>query len=65
MSFELTSSAFRHEGDIPDRHTCVGENVSPPLEWNDPPGGTRSFALIAEDPDTPVGTITTGWTSSR
>jgi Raf kinase inhibitor-like YbhB/YbcL family protein len=58
MSFALTSRAFRHEGDIPDHYTCVGENVSPPLNWSDPPDGTRSFALIAEDLDTPVGTIT-------
>ena len=58
MSFTLTSRAFRHEGDIPDHYTCAGDNVSPPLAWSDPPDSTRSFALIAEDLDTPVGTIT-------
>ncbi len=38
---------------IPARYTCDGENISPPLTWDHPPDGTRSFALIVEDPDAP------------
>lgn len=49
----LMSRAF-HEGDeIPVRFTCDGSNLSPPLEWHDVPPGTRSLALIIEDPDAP------------
>ena len=56
MAFELKSQAFK-EGDlIPDKYTCEGPDVSPPLRWNDPPRETRSFALIADDPDAPMGT---------
>lgn len=51
--FALTSTAFRHEGSIPARHTCQGEDLSPPLAWSDPPRGTKSFALIVDDPDAP------------
>lgn len=53
--FELTSSAFAHEAPIPVKYSCDGENISPPLAWTDPPGGTQSFALINDDPDAPVG----------
>ena len=56
MPFEITSAAFRNEADIPAKHTCDGLNLSPPLQWRDPPAGTRSFALIADDPDAPAGT---------
>jgi len=56
MAFELRSPAFTHEGTIPPKYTCDGEDISPRLEWNDPPEGTQSFALIADDPDAPVGT---------
>ena len=49
----LTSSAFEHLGGIPKRHTCDGEDVSPPLAWSGVPAGTRSFALIVDDPDAP------------
>jgi hypothetical protein len=47
------SSAFSPGGEIPSRYTCEGEDVSPPLAWSDPPAGTRSFALIVDDPDAP------------
>jgi len=56
MVFELTSSAFAAGESIPRKYTCDGDDVSPPLEWTDPPAGTQSFALICDDPDAPVGT---------
>ena len=46
MSFELTSGAFAEGDDIPQQHTCDGEDLSPPLMWGDPPAGTVSLALI-------------------
>ena len=51
----LFSEAFADGEPVPARYTCQGENISPPLAWNDPPQGTRSFALIMEDPDAPAG----------
>jgi len=56
--FELISSAFENEGNIPDLYTCRGKNISPPLSFNNPPAQTKSYALIMEDLDTPIGTIT-------
>jgi len=56
MSFTLSSTAFPPGGDIPSKYTCSGADVSPALSWTDPPAGTQSFALIADDPDAPVGT---------
>lgn len=53
MSLTLRSSAFSHHGAIPARYTCDGENVSPPLEWSGVPAGTKSLALIVDDPDAP------------
>ncbi|MGD8379943.1 MAG: YbhB/YbcL family Raf kinase inhibitor-like protein [Gammaproteobacteria bacterium] len=53
MSLELHSSAYVDGGQIPVRFTCDGSDVSPPLEWTGVPAGTRSFALIVEDPDAP------------
>ena len=41
---------------IPAKYTCDGANVSPPLEWTDAPSAAKSFALIADDPDAPMGT---------
>lgn len=55
MAFELTSSAFKEGERIPDRHTCEGEDLSPPLHWGVPPAATKSFVLIADDPDAPGG----------
>jgi len=54
----LSSNAFENEGDIPDRYTCRGKNISPPLCFANAPEGTESYALIMVDLDTPVGTIT-------
>jgi Raf kinase inhibitor-like YbhB/YbcL family protein len=54
--FQLTSLAFAPGADIPPDFTCDGADRSPALEWTDPPHGTRSFALIMDDPDSPGGT---------
>jgi Raf kinase inhibitor-like YbhB/YbcL family protein len=53
----VTSTAFAEGGDIPTHFTCEGEDVSPPLAWTDPPEGTKSIALIADDPDAPKKTF--------
>ena len=55
MPFALTSTAFGPSAPIPRHYTCDGRNVSPPLQWHDPPSGTKSFALIMDDPDAPGG----------
>lgn len=49
----LSSQAFRDGDFIPKKYTCDGENISPPLRWSEQPEGTRSLALIFEDPDAP------------
>lgn len=51
--FSLKSTAFENGGEIPVRYTCQGEDISPPLSWSGVPEGTRSLALIIEDPDAP------------
>lgn len=48
---ELTSTAFSAGEAIPQRHTCDGDDVSPPLQWTAPPAGTVSVALCVDDPD--------------
>ena len=53
MSPTLTSAAFAHQGAIPTKYTCEGADVSPPLTWIDLPPGTKSLALIVDDPDAP------------
>jgi len=53
MTFSLTSPAFVEGGEIPTRYTCEGQDVSPPLAWSEPPIGTKSLALIVDDPDAP------------
>ena len=49
----LTSPAFASGHPIPAKYTCSGEDHSPPLAWTDAPPGTKSFALIVDDPDAP------------
>ncbi|MGQ0702711.1 MAG: YbhB/YbcL family Raf kinase inhibitor-like protein [Gemmatimonadales bacterium] len=53
MTLRLTSPAFSHNGEIPRKYTCDGEDLSPPLEWTGMPGEARSLALIVDDPDAP------------
>ena len=51
---KLTSTAFAEQGEIPRRHTCEGQDVSPPLSWTGvPSGNAKSFVLIVDDPDAP------------
>ena len=52
----LTSATFSDGTVIPVRHTCQGDNLSPPLAWSGAPVHTRSLALICDDPDAPRGT---------
>jgi Raf kinase inhibitor-like YbhB/YbcL family protein len=52
----LKSDAFDDGAAIPRQFTGEGEDVSPPLGWSDAPSGTRSFAVLCEDPDAPSGT---------
>ena len=53
MTFQLTSTAFKNGGIIPDKFTCYGADISPALAWSDPPANTQSFVLIVEDPEVP------------
>ena len=53
MTLTITSPTFSHNGEIPTRHTCDGEDISPALEWSKLPEGTKSIALIVDDPDAP------------
>ena len=53
MALTLKSSAFLHNGAIPRRYPCQGEDVSVPLAWSGAPPATKSFVLIVDDPDAP------------
>jgi Raf kinase inhibitor-like YbhB/YbcL family protein len=53
QTMKLTSTAFPPAGSIPAKYTCDGESFSPALAWDTPPKATRSFVLIADDPDAP------------
>lgn len=56
MEIVIKSSAFENGGMIPSKYTCDGEDISPPLEWDSLPEGTKSIAIISDDPDAPMGT---------
>jgi len=58
VALSLTSTAFQQGETIPTEYTADGRDVSPPLKWSDPPGGTKSFALVCDDPDAPRETFT-------
>lgn len=57
MALSVSSPAFPNGQRIPERYSKDGGNISPPLEWQDAPRNTRSFALVVEDPDAPKGTF--------
>lgn len=54
---DLTSTAFQEGQAIPAQFSCDGANQPPPLAWGEPPAGTKSFALVMDDPDAPGGTF--------
>ncbi len=53
MALSLTSPVFAHNGSIPKLYTCQGKDISPALAWSGLPVGTRSLALVVDDPDAP------------
>jgi Raf kinase inhibitor-like YbhB/YbcL family protein len=53
---EIKSSAFKNGAVMPSKYTCDNIDISPPLEWSQVPDGTKTFALICDDPDAPMGT---------
>ena len=55
MAFQLRAKAFEANGTIPKKFSCDEADVSPALEWDDSPSGTKCFALIVDDPDAPGG----------
>ena len=57
MGMQLTSPAFKYGERIPERFSCDGADISPPLAWSEAPQGTHSFALFCDDPDAPGGTF--------
>lgn len=56
MTIKITSPSFAEGQPIPSMYTCDGENVSPPLTWDQVPAGAKTLALICDDPDAPAGT---------
>lgn len=58
MELKITSTAFSAGEDIPSKYTCDGDNISPPLSWENIPEAAKSLALIVEDPDAPGGVFT-------
>jgi Raf kinase inhibitor-like YbhB/YbcL family protein len=57
VTMEVSSTAFADQGEIPRRHTCDGQDVSPPLRFGALPSGTAELALLVDDPDAPSGTF--------
>jgi hypothetical protein len=56
-TLSITSAAFSNNSYIPSKYTCEGEGINPPLDIKDIPDGTKSLALIVDDPDAPHGTF--------
>jgi len=57
VNFILESTSFKDGGTIPKKYTCDGPDISPQLSWGGVPAGTKSFVLIMDDPDAPMGTF--------
>lgn len=55
MDIRVESSAFKNGESIPAKYTIDGENISPPLKWNIVSEKIKSYALINDDPDAPIG----------
>lgn len=53
MALQITSPAFPHDGEIPAKYTCQGDDIAPPLQWTGVPADARSLVLIVDDPDAP------------
>lgn len=59
-SFTISSPSFLNNQPVPSKHSCEGQDASPPLNWVGAPEGTKGFALICDDPDAPGG-VWTHW----
>jgi Raf kinase inhibitor-like YbhB/YbcL family protein len=57
-ALDVTSTAFEKNAAIPVEYTCEGSNISPPLAWSTVPTGTKSIAILVEDPEATRGTFT-------
>ena len=57
MALHVSSSAFSDGQPIPEKYTCDGQNVSPPLKWDGAPENTKSVGIVVDDPDAPSGTF--------
>ncbi|MCE5198049.1 MAG: YbhB/YbcL family Raf kinase inhibitor-like protein [Armatimonadota bacterium] len=58
MEVQVKSPAFSEGDSIPDKYTCNGDGMSPPIQWDVPGDNVQSFAVICEDPDAPTGVFT-------
>lgn len=58
LVMQISSTAFTNNGTIPEKFTCLGQNINPQLEFSGFPVDTKSLALIMDDPDAPRGTFT-------
>jgi Raf kinase inhibitor-like YbhB/YbcL family protein len=58
QTITVTSTAVAEGGRVPERYTCDGDNVAPPLAWQGVPDDAAAVALVVDDPDAPRGTFT-------